>query len=454
MRRFRLLSPLTWPVLSFLAVIAAGTLLLALPASWQATARLDPLDACFLATSAVCVTGLTPVDINSVLSPFGQGVLLCLVQTGGLGVMTYTSLIFLLWGSHVPFNNREAVSQALLWGTFSLSRFLRQVVGLVFGIEALAALALWLHDPIFFSPFSAVFHAVSAFCNAGFVLSPASLMPFRDDLTVNVVIAASAFLGGIGFSVLRELLGICTRGRMGAHAACLSRFSRIVLKTSLALVLAGWALMFALEYARPATAQRFLSTADLAGTMLFNAVAARTSGFATMDMAALGQGTLLVLMALMCIGGGPGSCAGGIKVVAFRVLVGYVAAQFRGDRQVVLEGRGVPQENVDRALRLFFLYAMLVGVSLFLLTITESGIFHGAGRRELALLPLLFEEVSALGTTGLSLNVTGDLSDPGKGVLMLSMFAGRVGMLTLLMAVQSLQTRKPYTVAEAQLPIG
>lgn len=450
----RFLSPFTWPVLSFLAVIAAGAALLSLPFCRQGAESLSFMDACFLATSAVCVTGLTPVDVSATLSLPGQTVLLCLMQTGGLGVMTYTSLIFLLWGNHVPFRSREAVSQALLWGSFSLARFLRQVVGLTFGIEAAAALGLWLHDPVFFHPFSAVFHAVSAFCNAGFTLCPTNLMPFRDDVAVNAIIIASVFLGGIGFEVLRELLGICTGRRMGARTTRLNRASRVALKTSVALVVAGWAIMFALEAFRDSTAHQYLGMADLGRTLFFHAAAARTAGFNTTDVATLSQASLLVLMLLMFIGGGPGSCAGGIKVITFRVLAGYVASQFRGDRQIVLEGRGIPEENVGQALRLFFLYSLAVAVSLLLLTITEGDILRGDGQRQPPLLPLLFECVSALGTTGLSLGVTADMSAPGKAILMVCMFTGRVGMLTLLMAVQSLRARKPYAVAEAPLPIG
>ena len=169
MRR-RLFSPVTWPVISFLVAIVLGALALALPFSHADGAHLDWLDALFLSTSAVCVTGLSTVDISAVLSPAGQAVLLLLIQTGGLGVMTYTSLAFLLWRRQVPFTSREAVSQALLGGSFDLPAFLRQVTGIVLGIELLAALALYLHDPVFFTPFRALFHAVSAFCNAGFAL--------------------------------------------------------------------------------------------------------------------------------------------------------------------------------------------------------------------------------------------------------------------------------------------
>ena len=454
MTRKRFLSPLTWPVLSFAAVIAAGGLLLSLPTRWQANVHHSFLDAWFLSTSAVCVTGLTPVDISAVLSPLGKGVLLCLFQLGGVGVMTYTSLIFLLWRNHVPFNSREAVGQALLWGDFSLPAFLRQVLGIMLGIELVAAFGLWCHDPVFFHPFSAVFHAVSAFCNAGFSLCSAGLMPWRDDVVVNIIIACSVFLGAIGFGVLREFLGICTGGKMGAPSARLSRFSRLVLKTSLLLVLAGFVSIFCLEYFREGMQLQYHSPWDLAGVVLFHTAAARTAGFATVDVATFSQASLMVLMALMFIGGGPGSCAGGIKVVAFRVLVGYIASQFRGDRQIVLEGRGVPAENIARALTMFFLYATTIVLALFLLQMTESDLVLDHARQNMSQGGLLFECVSALGTVGLSLNMTSALSEPGKGILMCCMFAGRVGMLSLLMAVQSLQAKKPYAVAEAQLPIG
>ncbi|MBO4301647.1 MAG: ATPase [Desulfovibrio sp.] len=452
MPRKRFLSPFTWPVLSFGVVIIVGAVLLSLPASCRDGAQLSLIDACFLATSAVCVTGLTPIDISAVLSPLGKAVLLCLFQLGGVGVMTYTSLVFLLWRNHVPFNSREAVGQALLWGDFSLAGFLKQVLGLVLGIETVTALALWWYDPVFFYPFSAVFHAVSAFCNAGFSLCSANLMPWHDDVMVNVIIAGSVFLGAIGFGVLREFLGICTGGRLGAPSRRLSRFRRLVIKTSLMLVVVGFVLIFSLEYLREGSRLSFDSAWELAGVVLFHTAAARTAGFSTVDVTLFSQASLLVLMSLMFIGGGPGSCAGGIKVVAFRVLVGYIASQFRADRQIVLEGRGVPAENVSRALTLFFLYSITIALSLFLLNITESDFVADQARQPQG--GLLFESLSALGTVGLSLNVTCTLSATGKGILMFCMFAGRMGMLSLLMAVQSLQAKKPYSVAEAQLPIG
>ena len=225
MQRKRYLTPLTWPAISFAAMILLGTLALCLPVCQGEGTGLSVVDAAFLSTSAVCVTGLSPVDISRALSPVGQGVLLVLIQVGGLGVMTYTSLIFLLWRKQVPFTSREAVSQALLGGDFNMGQFLLQVVCIVLGVELLAALVLFWHDPEFFSPFSALFHAVSAFCNAGFALAPDNMMAFREDGLVCTVICLCIVLGGIGFGVLRECLGILSRGRL-APVTRLSRLSR------------------------------------------------------------------------------------------------------------------------------------------------------------------------------------------------------------------------------------
>ena len=454
MRQHRIFSPLTWPVYSFLAVILLGACALQLPASHMPGQTLRWVVAFFISTSAVCVTGLSPVDVGSVLSPLGQGILLLLIQTGGLGVMTYTSLIFLLWRRAVPFTSREAVTQALLGDTFDLRRFLREVAAITAGIEITAAVLLHCCDPAYFTPFRALFHAVSAFCNAGFALRPDNLVFYRDHAGVNAVICLAVILGGLGFTVLRETLGILSRGRVGAETACYSRFSRLVLKTSAALIVAGAALLFLIEWRRPGNE---LSVGDgtlLGMVSLFHSVVARTAGFNTIDMTAYSEASLLILCVLMFIGGSSGSCAGGIKVVTFRVLAGYVAAQCRNERQIVLEGRGVPAENLTRALTIFFLYTLLIMVSTLLLSLSEGGILDRSGGGDVPLLRLLFEVVSALGTVGLSLNFTGELTDMGKGIVIVNMFAGRVGLLALLMAVRSLQRSRLYDYAEAQLPIG
>ena len=275
MQRKRYLTPLTWPAISFAAMILLGTLALCLPVCHGEGASLSVVDAAFLSTSAVCVTGLSPVDISQVLSPVGQGVMLVLIQVGGLGVMTYTSLIFLLWRKQVPFTSREAVSQALLGGDFNMGQFLLQVVCIVLGVELLAALVLFLHDPVFFSPFSALFHAVSAFCNAGFALAPDNMVAFREDGLVCTVICICIVLGGIGFGVLRECLGILSRGRL-APVTRLSRLSRLVINTSLFLIVAGALLIFVVEWRRAGNEDLVGDGLHLFLISLFHSISARS----------------------------------------------------------------------------------------------------------------------------------------------------------------------------------
>ena len=443
----RLFNPLTWPIFTFLLTALIGSLLLLLPCSTSPGAILSPLDACFLAVSATCVTGLSPVDISSVLTPFGQGVLLICIQTGGLGTITFTSLIFLLWRNRVPFTSREAVSQNLLSGSFDLSAFLWQVAKLVFGIEAVTALLLWLHNPAFFHPFSAVFHAVSAFCNAGFALAPDNLMSLRKDGVTLFILGTAIVLGGLGFGVLRDLSGLW-------HGGSLSRYSRLVIKTSLALILGGGLLFFLIEFWRPGNEDSIGDGFELLCTAFFHSVSARTAGFNSVSMPALSDAGLMLLMALMFIGGGSGSCAGGIKVSCFRILAGYMGAQLRGERQIVLEGRGVPARNLEKALTLFFLYCMTIAVSTFCLSITENGILHRTGQETVPMLPLLFESVSALGTVGLSMDITPLLSAEGKAIVIADMLAGRVGLLSIVMALHSIAPQKLYAHAETDWPLG
>ena len=410
MQRKRYLTPLTWPAISFAAMILLGTLALCLPVCHGEGASLSVVDAAFLSTSAVCVTGLSPVDISQVLSPVGQGVMLVLIQVGGLGVMTYTSLIFLLWRKQVPFTSREAVSQALLGGDFNMGQFLLQVVCIVLGVELLAGL-------------------------------------------VCTVICICIVLGGIGFGVLRECLGILSRGRL-APVTRLSRLSRLVINTSLFLIVAGALLIFVVEWRRAGNEDLVGDGLHLFLISLFHSISARTAGFNMVDMANWSHASLMVLMVLMFIGGGPGSCAGGIKIVTFRLLVGYVVAQVRGDRQIVFHKRGVPPENLTRALTLFLLYTLSIFFSVFLLTITENGILHRVEGQSMAFVNLLFEVVSAQGTVGLSVNLTPQLTSEGKCILIFNMFAGRVGLLSLLLALRSLQPKKAYAYAESQLPVG
>ncbi|MEG2173119.1 MAG: potassium transporter TrkG [Desulfovibrionaceae bacterium] len=444
-------SPLTWPVILFALVILLGAALLASPLCWKAGQHVPVVDALFLSTSAVCVTGLATLDVGSVFNGYGLLTMLILIQLGGLGITTYTSLIFLLWRHKVPFTDRTAVSQALLNNSdFDLASFLRHVIFLVIFIEGLSAVILYLADPVVFHPFSAIFHSISAFCNAGFGLLPSNLISFQDNITVNMVIMVNIIAGGIGFSVLRECISV-VRSRLRGGKARLGRYSILVLLTSGGLILGGGGLIWLIEVLRddaPATGFSLVLVA------LFQSVSARTAGFCSVDMTTLTDASLLVLVVLMFIGGSPGSCAGGIKTTTFRVLVGFISAQLRGDKQIVIGQRAVYTAALTRALTLFFFSAVTVCVSVILLSLTENGLSASAGKGNVPLLAILFEVVSALGTVGLSMNLTPELSAAGKIIITLNMFIGRVGLITLLMALQSFRSTRNYEYPSMYTPIG
>lgn len=444
-------GPLTWPVILFALVILLGTALLASPMCWQAGRSVPVVDALFLATSAVCVTGLATLDVGTVLNGHGLLVLLLLIQLGGLGITTYTSLVFLLLRHKVPFTDRTAVSQALLKDSeFDLAGFLRQVVLLVVFIELSGAVALYLADPVVFHPFSALFHSISAFCNAGFGLLPTNLITLQDNIAVNSIIMTNIIVGGIGFSVLRECLSVL-RAKMRGKKARLGRYSKLVISTSAGLVFGGAALIWAIEVLRP---DPVASGGTLALAALFQSVSARTAGFCSVDMTTLTDASLLMLVVLMFIGGSPGSCAGGIKTTTFRVLVGFIYAQLRGDKQIVIGQRAVHADALTRALTLFFFSAVTICVSVLLLSLTENGLTAAGSQSQVSLLAILFEVVSALGTVGLSMNLTPELSVGGKIIITLNMFIGRVGLIALLVALQSFRSTRNYEYPSVYTPIG
>ncbi len=477
MYKTRWFSPITWPVLSFAVVIFLGSLFLFMPFSWAEGQSLSYIDALFLSTSAVCVTGLASVDVGTVLSGVGLGVLLLLIQLGGLGITTYTSLVFILWRNRVPFSDRLAVHQALLnKDILNVRTFICQVVLLVLGIEGAAALLLYMHDPALFHPFSAVFHAVSAFCNAGFSLYADNLMRFQGNVSVNLIIGTSIILGGLGFAVLHEMIRvfhahICMfSARLGFRKHCASqisydhvsknpvrplsidRYSRLVLVTSFWLVVLGAGVFILLEWPHAQEDKGAGSGWMLVLTSFFHSISARTAGFVTMDLTLLSDASLLVLVALMFIGGAPGSCAGGIKITTFRVLVGFMRTQVSGEKDVLVRDRAIPDETVRQALTLFFFGALTVALSVIILSVSEN-IFRTT-EAPIPLIPLLLETVSAFGTVGLSMNLTPHLSDFGKVIIMLNMFIGRVGFISLLTALQSLRPSRKYFYPTTRMPIG
>lgn len=443
------------PVWFFAGTITMGALLLHLDTGHPG-GPISLIDAVFTATSAMCVTGLSVVDTGSFFSLSGQNVILALFQLGGLGIMTFTTLIIHLMGQQVSLGDRIAVGQSLLHDpSFSLPRFLTRVVVGTLALEAVGAVCLWLMDPVGFSPYSAMFHSVSAFCNAGFSLYPDSLTRWQGHVGINVVFMVLITAGGLGFYVLNEcatlgkslLLGRRPQ-RRGAHL--LSWHSTTVLRTSLFLVVAGTVVIFfaeGLADTGPADpGQRLL-------TSLFQSVTCRTAGFNTVDIGMMSNVSLLFMMALMFIGGSPGSCAGGIKTTSFRALWGFVAAQLRGRDQVRIGRYALSQGALNTVFSLFIIAAMLVAVGTMVLTSLETvGESYLISRDRFMI--NMFEVISAFATVGLSTGLTPTLNGAEKGMIVVLMFVGRLGPVWLLSALHSWQTECHYRVPTETLPLG
>lgn len=426
--RRRTLSPSQYLALSFAALIAAGTGLLALPWASAGPTSLSLVDALFTATSAVCVTGLIVVDTPTTFSTFGEVVILLLIACGGLGYMTISSVAAVAVGRRLTLHERVTLQESLnLDSREAIVRFAGTIFRTALVIEATGAVLLgWAfaadHE-LGQAAYLGVFHAVSAFNNAGFSLFSDNLIAYRGHLGVNAIVAILIILGGLGFPVLRELRRNWSFDRWSLH-------TRVVLVSSGLLWVGGLLAVLAFEWHNPAT----LGSLPLGESMLaaaFQAVSARTAGFNTIDIGALTTPTLYVLLALMFIGAAPGGTAGGIKVTTFWVTVLALWTTMRGGREPVAFGRRLASEMVARA----FFVALVAFLAVNMLTIAVLV----AERRDL--LRTLFEATSAFGTVGLSMgageavSLAGHFSPVGRLLTTAMMFAGRVGPLTLAVAL-------------------
>lgn len=407
-------------------------------------------DAFFTATSASCVTGLVIADTGTYFTRFGQIVILFLIQIGGLGIMTFASLAFYLWRQKVSITDSIAVGQSLRHDpTFHLGKFLTSIVAWTFLIELLGAGFLYIKSPNIFFPFSALFHSVSAFCNAGFSLFSNSLMDLQGDWIVNVVFIILIFLGGIGFSVIVELqthsknLVTQTRNKFSWH-------SKIVIRTSIFLIVFGWVAIYLAEFVGY---HRMMDLDDAILTSFFQSVTCRTAGFNTIDIGKMTNVSLVIMLLLMFIGGAPGSCAGGLKVTTFRVLISVIVSQFRGKKQASIYKFGINEEIIKKAFLLIVFAGGIIFISSLMLDITEGGdLPHNQVRGQF--LEIVFETVSAFSTVGLSTGLTANLTMAGKWILIALMFIGRLGPLLFIAAIQSWQKTQYYSLPEKNLMIG
>lgn len=416
--------------LGFAAVILLGTVILMTPWVAQKGQGLSFVDALFTATSAVCVTGLIVVDTGTYFNLFGQLVIITLIQVGGLGFMTLATMMSIAFGKRINLRERLIMQEALNQLDYSgVVRLTLNVLKMTIAIEFFGGTVLawrFFQDYGPYGIYLGYWHAVSSFCNAGFDLIGGyrSMTPYVGDVTINMGITFLIIMGGIGFTVLLDLWR--QRGRLWK---C-SLHSRLVVLTSLFLVLAGTVVIYALEVHNPATFGS-LTTQERVLASYFQSVSPRTAGYNTIDIGAMRDVTIFFTVILMFIGASPGSTGGGIKTSTLAVIVLSIWALIRGKPEVTIFHRSFDERTVHRAFVVVAIAAGLVAIATFFLATME----------EKPLLQLLFEVTSAFGTVGLTCGITPDLHDGSKFLLSLIMFAGRVGPLTLALAL-ALKTRR------------
>jgi len=439
------LSPSRALVLSFLLLILVGTAVLSFSACSVPGRQTSMVDALFTATSAVCVTGLSSLDTERHFSRTGQVVILLLIQLGGMGILLFSSSLVMVFGGRLGLRGRLLVKEHLPGLSLAgVARLTRHVLYYIFGFEALGALLLWLawgpRLGVAEGLYHAVFHSVSAFCNAGFSTWSMGLVGSREDVLVNLVVMGLITVGGVGFLATSELRGRLlerdSRGRLSPH-------TRAVLVTSLGLVLGGALAIAFFEWDNPRTLGALSGTGRILASF-FQSVTCRTAGFNTVDVSALRDETHQLMMILMFVGGAPGSTAGGIKVTTFAILMLATWAQLTGAPDVEISGRRIAPRRILQALALTVVALLSVLVCTTFLNVLEAKPY-GA---------LLFETVSALGTVGLSTGITPSLSPASKALLCLAMFAGRVGPLTLASSLVFRTSRTSGRRPEGEVVLG
>jgi len=433
----------------FIVLITVGTVLLMLPMAANDGSATRFIDALFTATSAACVTGLVVLDTATHWSPFGQVVILLLIQAGGFGIMAGSTLLLAIFiGRRTTLRDRVVVQESL--GGLQLgtvTTLIKRIAIFTLAAEAIGAVILsisfmagpeagpqWHPLGIWWG----IFHSVSAFNNSGFDLTGGfrSLTPFVDDWAVLLTIAVLLVLGGLGFAIVGDALGKRRWARMALE-------TKLVLSATLALLLGGALLIGLTEWANPATLgalppeQRFLNA-------FFESATLRTAGFTALDTSALFDATLFVVMALMFIGGASGSTAGGIKVNTFSVLLVAILSTVKGQPSAIAFGRRIQHTIVYRALAVALLSIAFVFVIGLGLTLTTEATF----------VQTLFEAVSAFGTVGASTGITRELSDPARLITVFAMFVGRLGPLTLVLALAARARPIPYRPAVESVRIG
>ncbi len=431
-------------VLGFALIITLGAFLLTLPIATVDRQGLTWINAFFTSTSATCVTGLVVVDTGTTFTMFGQLVILSLIQVGGLGFMTFSTLFAILLGKRISLKERLLLQESLNNLTVEgIVRLAKRILFFTLTFELIGAMLLAIRFafdmPISKAFYYGFFHSVSNFNNAGFDLMGEfrSLTGYVDDPLITLVVCVLITVGGIGFIVINEIYEYRRPNHLSLH-------TKVVLTSSAILILIGAVLIFLLEFNNPKTLQPLSESGKFLAS-LFQSITPRTAGSNTLNIPDLTQTTLFLVIILMFIGASPGSTGGGIKTTTFVTLLGAVWSQIKGKDDVNFFKKRIEYEVIYKALTVTLGGLFLVMFVTMLLTITEPG-------KEF--LMILFEAVSAFGTVGLSMGLTPELSPFGKMIIMFTMFAGRVGPLTIAYAITLRRKPDPFRYAKGKLIIG
>lgn len=431
-------------VIGIATLILIGAIILNLPMSSNNGESIGFIDALLTSTSAISVTGLVPVNTAEHWTVFGKIVILILIQVGGLGFMTSATIIAFITGKRIGLKERlvmqEQFNQESFAGIVRLTKF---VILFTLTSEAIGALLLSLKFVPRFGPLKGVgfsiFHSISAFCNAGFDITGDSMAPFVGDTLINLTIMGLIILGGLGYTVYLDIAKQKSLKKLTLH-------SKIVLVVSFSLIVVGALFIFITEYSNPQTlAQMTLHEKVLAS--FFHSVGARTAGFYSMNLSGMFSGASFFIIILMFIGGSPSSTAGGLKTTTFGTIILSVISDIKGNEDVEVFNKRLPQIMVKKAFILLSLSLILVGLITLTLTITE---------KSQSFMDLLFETTSALATVGSSKDVTPELSNIGKMVITITMYLGKVGPLTLGLALSRKNriNKKSYKYPEGKIIIG
>lgn len=415
------------------------------------------VDALFTSTSAVCVTGLIVKDTGGDFTRLGQWVILSLIQLGGLGIMTFSTIFLLILGKQPSLRQ-----DSLLEGSFAhsptenLHTLIVSVLVFTFAVELMGAACYflqWTHEfPVNDAMFISLFHAVSAFCNAGFCLFSDSFTRYQGHILINLNTIFLIVIGGIGFLVLLEFYQRYgqNKGKNGRQGRALSLHTKLTLLTTLILIVAGALFFFFVEYDDILKDMNFSKGILIS---IFQSVTARTAGFNTVDFGLLSNSMLFFFIILMFIGASPGSCGGGIKTTTAAIFFALVRSQLRGEIHTRIMNRTIPKASVTRAVAVVISSCLVITVMVVILLLTQLGGTSHVESRGM-FLEYLFEAVSAFGTVGLSMGKTSSLDAVGKLVIIVLMFVGRLGPLTLAFSIRPREIAAELRYSEENVMIG